>query len=176
MLNDKRLDEILDRALAHYSDVEPLAGLEDRVLQRILAGRVPAKRPTVLGWAVAGSCLALLFAVVVVLGMRHTTPTPWNAALTSAAPPRTAPMQNVRVPPSLRRVVRRHVVSVRGLPKQESFPSRTPLTEEEKALVRLVSRSPETATSLLAGLDKNDAPIEIEPIQITPLKTGSNEP
>ncbi|HZS55475.1 MAG TPA: hypothetical protein VFA65_13835, partial [Bryobacteraceae bacterium] len=155
MLNDKRLDEILDRALAHYSDVEPLAGLEDRVLQRILAGRVPAKRPTVLGWAVAGSCLALLFAVVVVLGMRHTTPTPWNAALTSAAPPRSTPIPNVAAPPVLRRVATSHVVAAKRLPKQADFPTRTPMTVEEKALVSFVTRSPETAAKLFSEWQHN---------------------
>src|SRR5215469_18369739 len=35
MMNDNQFDEILDRALSEYREVEPLSGLEDRVLRRL---------------------------------------------------------------------------------------------------------------------------------------------
>ena len=61
------------------------------------------------------------------------------------------------------------------LPRREVFPTPTPLTSEERALLALVAKSPELARELLTPTEpKPIEPIIIEPINIEPPVMADN--
>jgi hypothetical protein len=160
------LDHMLDDALARYSGAEPLAGLEERVLHRVRAGEITRRRP--VGWAVAFALAAALLLVAII------TKTPRNPA----PKPRDTARAEIPVIVEQPRIASQHrrsrVVARRApspLPKQEQFPGPAPLTAEERALRNFVERDPAQAQQVFAQLRKrtND-PIEIQPIQIAPLR------
>lgn len=160
------LDSMLDGALACYSGAEPLTGLEERVLQRVRASDVPRRRP--VGWAVAFALAAALVLVAIVMKTpRYATPKRGEIARTEAS----AKLEQPRIVSkerSIRLTARRAPSS---LPKQQQFPAPAPLTTEERALRSFVERDPAEAQQVFAQLRKrtND-PIEIQPIQIAPLR------
>jgi hypothetical protein len=61
------------------------------------------------------------------------------------------------------------------LPKEAVFPSPSPMTPEERALLLLARRDPDLlADAFSTGNRLNAAPIQIAPIEIQPLdKSGS---
>ena len=68
MTNDNQFDEILDHALSEYRDVEPLSGLEDRVLRRM---PLEPNSRSAFGWlarlgAFATSAALLLLAIILI--------------------------------------------------------------------------------------------------------------
>ena len=67
------------------------------------------------------------------------------------------------VPVVVKRVVLRRVAS----PRKDVFPSRTGLTDGERALLMLMQRHPETALEVSKA---NLGLIEIQPIEIRPLQ------
>jgi hypothetical protein len=181
MVNDKDLDEILDRVLTRYSDTEPLTGLEDRVLQRVYAAKPRAGAAWI--WALSSSVAALaMIAFFFVTSGR----TPKRAESMDYSGRDAAAMPLPMVPGrqwsfQARFVpVTRHATGRGQLPKLENFPARTPMTAEERALLRIVTQSPEQAAKLFSEWQHNATePIKIEPIQIEPLETGdsnTNEP
>jgi hypothetical protein len=165
-----KLDRLIDGALASYADVEPLAGLEDRVVNRV---RVVGARRRIFGW---GMGLAVAASVVVVgIGIRtehRTTP----KATSTAATIRLGPVAVAKEPPAaserVRRSVPKRLARPRELPKLEQFPIPSPMTTEERALVGFVQRDPIEAQQIFADLRKRaDEPIEIQPIEILPLQS-----
>src|SRR5689334_13663221 len=72
MEGNDELDRRIDSALVGYSDAEPLAGLEERVLRRV---RVASRR-RMLGWAVTlAAAAALVVTAIVVRAPHHVGPT-----------------------------------------------------------------------------------------------------
>ena len=163
------LDRLIDGALASYADAEPLAGLEDRVVNRV---RVVGARRRIFGW---GMGLAVAAAVVVVgIGIRteqRTVPKPAAVARgTNVAPPVAAIQRAMRIPARVR--ARRP----KPLPKLKQFPAPAPMTAEERAFVAFVQRDPNEAQRTFAVLRKRaDEPIEIQPIQIAPLQSDGGQ-
>ena len=86
---EKRLDEILDAALAEYGNAEPLHGLEDRVLARLQAE--PARRPWWVWGAVAAGAAAV--AIAAALMMRPAEPKPAPVTATQQPPSVVTPKQ-----------------------------------------------------------------------------------
>jgi hypothetical protein len=168
---DDELDELIDRALARYVEAEPVAGLGDRVLQRVRA----ADRHIGGRWAWwAVPSAALLGAVALIHIWNGRVPVKTEAV--QADKGASAVILPVSVPPRWSFDARWHSRARRAshLPKLENFPARTPMTEEERALVRLVSQSPNQAVRLFSQDERNPMePIKIEPIQIEPLETGN---
>jgi hypothetical protein len=162
------LDRVIDGALARYSGAEPLAGLEERVLNRVRV--VETGRRWRLAWA-----FALVAAVVVVAVVMRTPRQPvlksnGLARVIAPAPVRPAPaVEKERV--VAKRPVRAKARRQRVLPKQEQFPAPAPMTAEERALVAFVGQHPAEARQVFAELQKSDEPIEIQPIQIPPLRS-----
>jgi hypothetical protein len=146
------LDRILDAGIASYGDAEPRMGLERRVLARVGARR---RRWVCFGWAgVAAAAAAVLFAVALRPAPVLERPEPLVALIPAAE-------LKMSTPPSVvRRVVKPRPVP---LPKQDVFPSVTPLTREERALVAWASKAPELFEK------PSMAPIEIPEIKIEPL-------
>ncbi len=168
MSDRNQLDEILDRALGRYCDAEPREGLDGRILERVRA----AKRSAATGWIWAVACAAVLAIVAsLYVPTNGKTPKPFEPAvapLVTATPPVRWSF-DVHYHPIRRRTARRE------LPKLPDFPSRTPLTAEERALLQFVSESPKEAVKLLSDWQQKAAqPIQIEPIQIVPLESGDS--
>jgi hypothetical protein len=164
MGSEKRdeLDQLIDSALAGYSDAEPLAGLEERVLERV---RLARKRKHIWwGWVAAAIAAA---AVVFVMAdrPRPVQPLVGQAVRPAVGPLPDAPAQTQRQAEGPVPHEPRNPAIRRKLPKRDQFPTPAPLTSEERALLQLARLHPEELPP--TGELK---PIEIVPIEITPLR------
>ncbi len=165
---DKKMDEWLDDALARYSDVEPRAGLEQRILANLQAQ--PQRRPW-WQWAWIPAAAAVLIAAGVLwMTRQRTSPVtpPVQVKHEALPPPRPAPQPATQVVHAVQPPVRSRPVKLRpavqmantndDLPRQEVFPSRdgvgpmfpspAPLNTQEVALIRLVKRDPEEVRTI----------------------------
>ena len=189
MNDDEQLDNILDEALSEYREAEPLAGLEDRVLQHLLLQPVD-RRNTWLKWAAVAACAAALLVAI------------WIAATTRAArtltPTREAAIQPDQTPqaptapshaeesPSIAakvaprsspRAAQASTSPIRsGIATPAQFPAPVPLTTEEQAFIAALARRPKVPG---ATTDKDDVPaiarIEIKPLSISDDQPGENQ-
>ena len=160
-----KLDQLIDGALASYADAEPLAGLEERVLNRARVARAGGRR--VLAWTV-GLAIAASVAMVgiVVRSERQVAP---KAMAPAAVKTQVVPAPEIQRAVRVRRVVRAR--RARALPKLEQFPAPSPMTAEERALVAFVVRDPEEALQTFSELQTQTyEPIKIQPIRIAPLE------
>lgn len=140
------LDLILDSALHAYANPEPLEGLSHRILARMEAAS--AKR-RLFWWFAPATVLAALLLLLV---MRTSRP-PAELVLSVPAPPAV-----VHVPYA---AAYRPPVPVRN---------HTVLTSTERALLALTTQYPEQARQAFEDWRiQSSQPIEIKPIQITPL-------
>jgi len=175
MESNGELDRLIDSALAGYSSAQPLAGLEERVLNRVRL--TDSARRRVLGWAVTIAVGASVVVAAIFLRIPH-APSPAmhdTAGIQTAAPPQSVP-EELRVAPKRCRVriETRRAERGRPLPKLEQFPSPTPMTAEEQALRSFVERYPVGAQQAFAQLHKwSNEPVEIEPIQIPPIQINA---
>ena len=176
MQSDDELNSIIDRALSSYSDVQPLAGLEERVLNRIRASESARRSFGPLRWALALSFILVLAAAIAVRTQYRPAS---DMALDDASrrPIAISPLDEVTpshspIPGKLEQVTRRrHEHTLKPLPKREQFPAAAPITDQERALLTLVERNPVEALNLFADLKRQvSEPIEIEPLQIKPLQ------
>lgn len=153
------LDRVLDEALARYSSVEPLAGLEQRVLDRIRNGSA-APRFRFNRWLLAAGLAALAGMLTLAILWNRPAPLPRQAVFAKVRP------QPVRgFEPALRpaRQVRRYAR------RRVSRPA--PLSPEERALLALVARAPDQARAALLDLARRSTePIQVERIKIEPLR------
>jgi hypothetical protein len=185
MNDNEQLDNILDEALSGYREAEPLAGIEDRVLQRL---RMHAdERSTALWkWGAVAACVAMLvFAAW--LGLRgHGSQDPVVRQQTQASsvdvPPQVRPaaqtphaVANKRSPQPQNRIQTRGTntpaqvarLDNSGL-KSPQLP--TPLTSEERQLLALAQAHPDA----LRSISQEDHPIAIAPLTIQPLPSEAN--
>ncbi|HEY2016627.1 MAG TPA: hypothetical protein VGH38_24155 [Bryobacteraceae bacterium] len=170
----EELERLLDEALASYSDEEPRMGLEGRVLARVQAdGR--ARRS--LGWRWVAAVPVLAGLVLVVLGSRVHLPAARQPAAVALQTPRvvTEPVRSASS--SGHRAVRlRPRPGQPALAKPDRFPLPAPLSEQDRALVDLVTRFPHQASAALGETERlTIKPIEIEKIQIPLLDSWSEQ-
>lgn len=164
-----QLDEILERGLRAYSDAEPLAGLEERVLNRVATVRLGRSGFVWQSAAVTGLAALLICVVVGVRLERRSgeTVAQWHAP---AAPHRDmlpARAEPQREPALAVRRVRR----LERLPKRRQFPTLTPLTGEERVLLALAEQHGTEAQKILADLqERSSQPIVIPPLEIAPIQ------
>lgn len=165
------LDRLIDGALASYSSAEPLAGLEGRVLNRVRVAR--AARRWMFAWGLGLAVAAsVVVAPVVVWTEREAVPKPVEVGQVKRAFP-TATARLPRLVP--KRVSVKRSRGPNPLPKLDQFPTPTPLTAEERALLALVEHNPKEA-QMFADLQKRaEEPIEIQEIQIAPLRIDGIE-
>ncbi len=160
---ERQLDQWLDGALARYSDVEPRAGLEQRILANLRTQ--PQRRPW-WQWAWIPVAAAVLIAAGVLWMTPGTRPSPGAPPSRAGGLP-LAEHREARVGPEAApssraqraRAGEAHPVTAQtvalneDLPRQEVFPSRegvgpmfpspAPLNTQELALIHLVKRDPE---------------------------------
>ena len=98
------LDKLIDGALSVYSRAEPLAGLEDRVVNRVRLAEVSRRRRW--HWALAVT-VPVLAAILIVVFARKPQPAP----VARVAPP---PVRVETAPPSPPRAAIQHVVATAG--------------------------------------------------------------
>lgn len=180
--NDEKkfVDELLEAGLARYSAAEPRPGLENR----LLAGLRAEPQPSLwLDWRWAGALAAAAVAVVVlsVFYLRQPVPEPQPPAVAETVAPQPVPTATPSATPSqlpqiARATTRRpvqtvqppRVVSLR-LPRRATFPSRTPLSEQELLLLRYVQTTP---GDQLVARQLGASPIgrlDFEPVRVPPL-------
>jgi hypothetical protein len=154
------LDKLIDGALSTYSTAEPLAGLEQRILNRARARR--ARWP----WLLAA--VAVAAAILIAVQVRKPESTPF-VALAPPPAPVVAPVMPARplTPSRDRKGAVPHVA--RTLPKRQVFPTETPLTHEERLLVQLAESHPQEL--VIRPADQ----IEIKPIEIAPLQIDGRQ-
>lgn len=174
--NRDELDNLIDGALSGYSSVDPMEGLEDRVLLRVHAAGTARRSPWPYRLGFAFAALAgLVFLWLAWQPQSGITNAPrkvvvFKAPPMAAEPPHVSPVQVRRVARLKRRPV------ARQLPKEEFFPAPVPITDEERALVAWVRRAPMEAKQAFADLRKrSDEPVVIEAIQIPPLQIDGNQ-
>ncbi len=177
-----KLDELIDGALSGYSDAEPLAGLEERILNRMRAPSAAPYKAWSRGWVFAIAALSsLLFAVVALWTLRIPAPktTHVASAPTTPAPPAIrSHSETARIEPEPREPkARNRSVSKRVRPPKEQYiPAPLPITGEERALLAFVQRGPVKAQEALADLrNRGNEPVEIQAIQIQPLQSNGGQ-
>jgi hypothetical protein len=165
--NRDELDAILEKGIASYPEVEPLAGMEERIIARIGMAKMP--RRSVSGWRAvwAVGLAAVALAGLMFVRTRHSEPRA-VAAVAVSRPPHfePAPVQVRISEPRYRSQIAR-VRRVRALPKGPVFPTPSPLTRQEHLMVALVSENPDEAAQAFASLQRRkDEPIAVDPIVI----------
>ena len=185
MNHDEHLDKILDEALCEYRDAEPVAGLENRVLQRLVSQPQKHISPW-LRWGVAAAAAAALSLAIWLAVQGHPgrndaterqaggqstqapqtpiAPRQASAAATPAAPRHSgapAGSQPARLKAS---------AAIGVLPAQ--FPVPVPLTGDELAFMAALEQNGEA----LRASSTSNGPVAIAEIEIKPLSTINDDP
>jgi hypothetical protein len=134
----------------------------------VRASDVTRRRP--IGWVVTFAVAAALVLVAIVTKTSR-NPAPRSRDIARKEMPAIVEQPRIASQQRRSRVAARRAPSPSPVPKQEQFPAPAALTAEEQALRSFVERDPAEAQQVFAQLRKrtND-PIEIQPIQIAPLR------
>jgi hypothetical protein len=182
MLTDPELDQLIDAALPSYSSADPRPGLEHRILSHAFAQPKP-KRSLIWAWALALPVAACLLAFLFFAGRHNfyrrvveaTTTTP--LAPTAVGPretPPTDPLPSPRNRSIRRKVSARPSTTRERLPKEEVFPSPSPLTAEERAAIALV-RDPAPMPAQIDTKEVAINPIHIAELEIEPIAPSDDD-
>ena len=183
------LDRQLDRALATYADPEANHHLAAHILVAIAPGRPAVPRRRWLPWAIAipsiaiPALAALLLATFLPLRRAHEHPPLSTTAATPHIPGPITPSLIDHTQPyavaashlpqtaaKARRAPIQPPAVAASLPRQEVFPTPTPLTPQEQALAALATHNPGNISQSVAEAQKQPVePLEIAAIRIKPL-------
>jgi hypothetical protein len=187
MRADDELDLLLEAALTFYAPPEPAPALAARVLASIRQQARATRHPRRwLTWSIAAPILAALLLTTLIPArhrLKHTTASPPRTS--AALAPRTSGTPGVKqrntsqtatsATATHRRTAMQVAVNTQPLPRQEVFPTPTPLTAEEQALIALVNKNPGNVTQAVAESQTQPVePIHIAAIQI-PLINSSDK-
>jgi hypothetical protein len=169
---DKRLDEMLDAALAEYGAVEPLDGLEERVLDRLRARE--ARRPWWIWGAVATAVAAVTIAAVL-LGRPAEEK---RAPVAEQPPPAVSAPKQQPAQQAPRVVATTHAPKLpvaqaavaQPLPKRDVFPTPGPPTSEERLLARYMRVTPRE----IVMAEVNRQPLELPRDPLSSPNTDTN--
>jgi len=163
------LDHELDAALAKYSNVEPRAGLEERVLANLRAEQSSVPVRAWWRWNVAVAVLI----VAVALLWRWERPSHPVVAVRPANPTQASQQRKqfisngvesgvrIQTSNSMRKKIRNvSPVVVADGPKLDHFPSPQPLTEQELALARYVREFPQEANLIATAQVESEKEIQ----------------
>jgi hypothetical protein len=144
---DQFVERWLDRALAHYSDAEPRAGFEGRILASLTAQeveRMPAWRGFIWIPAFCAATVALVGGVSLLWQTKRPSSNPSVVVTTHCAPVQVHLPASVATnsrPKVQRPRVSRTIAKV-SEPRQEQFPAPSPPTEQEHLLAAYLSATP----------------------------------
>jgi hypothetical protein len=159
-----RLDEMLDGALASYSEAPGIEGLERRVLAKVNQ-RTMHRRP-LRRWAIAATGVAAAVCCLFWLEMPKTTIQPYRAITTAST---SIPAPALQVPPLAIKAARATTIR-RSTPKLPRFPTPSPMSSEERALLRLATGDPKNIPRELTSVGNSIEPLQIAAIEIKPLE------
>jgi hypothetical protein len=167
------LERILQEGISNYAGVEPLAGLEERILARVRM--TESRRGSMAGWwaAWALGVAALAVGGSAYLRMGRTQPPPGRiVSETKTATVREMPRQIEAINMAKRRGHSRRA----ALPKRPVFPTPSPLTTEERLMLAMMKRDPDGTAQVFDSLRKRGSePLEIAPLVIPPLETSGGQ-
>ncbi len=176
MPTDRELDDLIDAALSSYSATETRPGLVRRILTNALAESLRRKR-VAWAWTLALPAAACLL-IFLLLAVRHNSYRSTLEATATTIPVTTAAISRETLatnsfPSSGKRSVShkaltRPSTTRETLPKQDAFPSPSPLTAEEKAAIALV-RDPAPLPRQVETAGVEISPIHIAELQIKPI-------
>jgi hypothetical protein len=171
--NVNDLERILQEGISSYAGVEPLAGLEERILARVRMNE--NRRASTAGWWAAWALGVAVLAVggSVYLRMGCTEPAAVHiVSETKTAIVHEAPRQIEAIDVSKRRGHSHRA----ALPKRAVFPTPSPLSDEERLLLAMMKRDPDGTAQVFESLRKRGSePLEIAPLVIPPLETGGGQ-
>jgi len=162
--NDESLNNALDAALTQYAAVEPRAGLEERILASLEAGRKRAPVVRWWGWAAAAFvAITLVWRSGPRPGAiaRHTPPVTQNPGYSGTKTAQNGGGEPLRSshPASGRKSTTHSLTQspaiAAAVPRLDQFPSTRPLSEQEKILASYVVNYPQHA-ALLAQAHAED--------------------
>jgi hypothetical protein len=157
--HEQQLDRWIDAALKTRASSEPLAGFEERLLERVAEARRQAPARRVIPWpwlavAAAAAVLALVAGIALLIAPNvirqnkakpaEQVKTPHNVTPTAPAPspkeyrPVQQPAPRVHQPRTVMAAARQVVEP--PVPKLASFPAPSPLTAEEAQILRMSQR------------------------------------
>lgn len=145
----RQLDELLDSLLATYSDVEPRPGMETRLraVLRTESQATNTSHPWPWRWWMVGAGAAALAAVVFAAYLSLVPAIPEPPRIQAAGAPSLLKMPVFSAPPKrishepVQRQSEQAPVSVAGV-RQEVFPARTQLSDQERLLMRYLAGTP----------------------------------
>ena len=164
-------DRALDEALSSYGRPPERSGLE----QRVLAHATQPRRAKYF-WPVVACAACLLIAAALFWPTLHNSTLPAVRHLQNGLPPQLTANDRSHqrsdwdsgkvLQTALPKPRRRHDPS----PRQPQFPTPSPITSEERALLRLANSNPNE----LAQLKQPAQSLEVAPIVIEPLEKEEN--
>jgi hypothetical protein len=171
-----RLDEVLDSALAGYGVAPENEGLERRILARVAEAatrRHPKRRLMLALGAATAAMAACLFLRTTTKTAEHSVPANTGTrALTQIEAPGTRTIRRPEPAPVLARASKPRMIRKKPAePKLSQFPSPSPLTGEEQALVQLVTHNAKDTAQELTYLGGPVKPIQITQIDIRPIRS-----
>jgi hypothetical protein len=165
-----RFDELLDKALRQYGNVEPRIGLEKRILANMQVAGNRSHSPG-YRWLVAGT-IATALVIAVATGIWHEALTPKQnvpaPAVTQDAvrevSSATIPRNPQLVKPRTSRRQQRAVAGSTDSPRLARFPAPLPLSQQELLLARYAEHFPKEA--LLVAQKQRDFEEEIRQAEL----------
>ena len=152
---DQQMNEMLDALLANYSSAEPRPGLETRILANL--GDAARSKASSASWSFkwlwAGAAItaAIVIAALMIGGHRRVA-SPTQAIVQTPQPaPRQPEVQHILPPTTANTVRRGRKPSVVARPQNTTlalsqrppvFPTPTPLSEQERLLLRYFAGTP----------------------------------
>ncbi len=181
MPTDRELDNLIDAALPGYTAAEPQPDLEQRILTNALAEYPPRRRLT-WAWALAVPAVACLLGLLFFAGRHHSYRSTLEATATAAPTTTTATLRETPTtdtfPSPRKRSIKLATQSSNTretLPKEDVFPSPSPLTAEERAAIALV-RDPAQMPRQTGTAGVEITPIHIAELQIKPIAPPDDLP
>lgn len=176
---ERFVDELLDKALANYSQAEPRLGLEGRVLAR-LEEENNSRARVWWKWSWVPAAAALLIAGGLYLARPKAQPPavpvavakPAQPVITArSAPPPVAEHAKSAVPRGQRTLPQLTAAAA----KQPQFPAPQPLSEQDRLLLAYVRLHPQAAAQQARAAAQPLAEIKIDPLEIPPLNPDGNQ-
>ena len=178
------IDDLVEQSLDRRREIEPLRGLEERLLARLRSPRQVWWAGWAWGLASAAAVLAIAVAVFRIGSHHRPAPTPPIARMRELVTPRVvSPPANAKPLGPSRTSGRSTLRSMRprnpsarqeggvapSEPRKDVFPTPRPATEQEQLLLRFIQEAPKPVLLALIEEGRAVSPIEIKELNVLPL-------